>query len=228
MSKLSDELAKAIHEAGINLNELSARTNNLVPARTIQAMRSGTYIPKQLDALTALAVALEKNPNYFKIYALLDAVDKELEFYGQSYEVLCKHVKTDVKAQFKLNLYSLEELPTHLSAEGYPAKQSGSTVNIPHNCGKYAYALKITDNTNAPKLDNGDIAVVKPNYKNTQPYYYAVTKLKDGNIMVGRIIDSTVGLTIETTYPYTITQTTKKSLAFIHPIVLTFKADLLE
>lgn len=220
MGQLSKEIIKAMAETGIKQIEFTELTGGVVKQSTVAAILRGA-VPKKPHVVDLIATALKRDPLEFRRLAARDIIEKELRSFQLKVHDIYEG-KGGV-SEYKLPLYELEGLPDRLTRQGYPKSKPNSYITVPVSYGKYAFAIKIQDNSLFPRVFPGEMAIISQEYKLDKVEDYGI--LGHGKkIYVGRLRENFPYMIVETFTPYETKMIKKKDVLFAHKVVGIFRS----
>lgn len=212
-------IKKAMDEKNIKQADFRKLSGGRITQSGIGAVMRGV-VPRALGAITQIAKVIGEKEENLRIYAVLDIIERETKRYRVKWGDVCKEVAKMYMGTHSLPVYDLDRLKECLSDKGYPAKESESYVEVATDYGPYAYAVKVDSDILAPRVMQGEIAIVSIKDKGkgiTEEYGIVADKKK--RLHVGRIIEHPHYVILETMRPYGISHMERKDIVFLHRVV---------
>jgi transcriptional regulator with XRE-family HTH domain len=179
--KIPARLRSLMQQRGLSLTALAGRSG--ITVSSISRYLSGKQVPGA-RALTRLAAALEVSLEELTGSAGVPELSAKEQLLLQLEQL--KAELLEAGSESLRDALAGPSLPV-LSAPPRTAGSSrvGRVLGSPEITDREAYALKIADGANAPKLERGDVAIFSPGtrWKNGD---VCVLLLEDGEFLVGR------------------------------------------
>jgi hypothetical protein len=223
MGRFEEEIRKGLADNNLLQSDLNDLTGGIVTQSTISAIFRGA-IPQKGHIIESLAGALGKDPKLLKKLAAAEIIHRKLNEIGVTAEEFCNFKKKE--KQFKIPLYSIDELKDVLSDKGFPEKKAKKELTSPKDYGEYAYGFRVDDRRLYPRVWPGEICIVSQKYKVEKNDYGIVgSTISDKHILTGQINMDTRNVIVQTFIDYSTDLIRKKEIRFCHKIVGIYREE---